>query len=835
MIFSVIKLPNFSSLLYYVKRVVNELEVVPASKNNLEQENTKLKRAIAELTYERDKYKKIFDASADAYSVIDLSSGKFIECNQAAIDMHGVNSMGNFLNLSPADLSPELQPCGNRSDVLAKAHINCAIKQGFHSFKWIHSRLDGTTFNCSVNLTGLFIEGSQLILAVGRDISDIEIAQKQISTEASEKQRFKQAFLGEKEKFEKFVDLAPVGIAINSISDGSFEFVNEEFGRITGYSVDELNQMDYWQLTPEKYEKQEHEQLELLAKYGQYGPYQKEYIHKNGNVYAVLLSGIKITDSKGETFIWSVVQDIAHQKQSEQQIKTAKEKVDSFALRMQLANDSAGIGVWELDLKTEKLVWDSWMYKLYGISELEFSCTYQAWLDRVHVDDVEHNERMLDEAINGVGIYDPEFRVVHPDGNIRTIKASAEILRDSHGVAIKVVGVNYDVTEKVDAIRKLFDAKLAAENAAQSKSDFLANMSHEIRTPMNAILGGLQLLENTSLPDELRVVLKNASYSGQSLLTIINDILDYSKIESNQLQLGKASFSLTEVLDSITYDLDSLVSEKRIGFTVNKDESYNEYWVGDLVRVKQIILNLSSNAVKFTEKGSVKINASSKIYEGKEAVYLEVIDSGIGMSKKATEHIFERFTQADSSTTRKYGGTGLGMSITTSLIKMMGGEIDIQSSLGLGTTVMVTLPLPRVNFTADKAPKKSFKAPNLKGKKILIAEDNNINQVLIKAMMAKTNADITIVENGLLAFDAVQLELFDLVLMDIHMPVMDGIEANQQIKTILPNLPIIALTANVMDKDVKHYYQQGFIFHVPKPIDINELYGTLRRCLYLIG
>lgn len=808
---------------------------MPASKNNLEQENTKLKRAIAELTYERDKYKKIFDASADAYSVIDLSSGKFIECNQAAIDMHGVNSMGNFLNLSPADLSPELQPCGNRSDVLAKAHINCAIEQGFHSFKWIHSRLDGTTFNCLVNLTGLFIEGSQLILAVGRDISDIEIAQKKISAEASEKQRFKQAFLGEKEKFEKFVDLAPVGIAINSISDGSFEFVNEEFGRITGYSVDELNQMDYWQLTPEKYEKQEHEQLELLAKYGQYGPYQKEYIHKNGNVYPVLLSGIKITDSKGETFIWSVVQDIAHQKQSEQQIKTAKEKVDSFALRMQLANDSAGIGVWELDLKTEKLVWDSWMYKLYGISELEFSCTYQAWLDRVHVDDVEHNERMLDEAINGVGIYDPEFRVVHPDGNIRTIKASAEILRDSHGVAIKVVGVNYDVTEKVDAIRKLFDAKLAAENAAQSKSDFLANMSHEIRTPMNAILGGLQLLENTSLPDELRVVLKNASYSGQSLLTIINDILDYSKIESNQLQLEKASFSLTEVLDSITYDLDSLVSEKRIGFTVNKDESYNEYWVGDLVRVKQIILNLSSNAVKFTEKGSVKINASSKVFEGKEAIYLEVVDSGIGMSKEVTEHIFERFTQADSSTTRKYGGTGLGMSITISLVKMMGGEIDIQSKQGLGTTVTIKLPLPKANNIADKAPKKSFKAPNLKGKKILIAEDNNINQVLIKAMMAKTNADITIVENGLLAFEAVQLELFDLVFMDIHMPVMDGIEANQQIKTILPNLPIIALTANVMDKDVKHYYQQGFIFHVPKPIDINELYGTLRRCLYLIG
>ncbi|WP_235591427.1 PAS domain-containing hybrid sensor histidine kinase/response regulator, partial [Pseudoalteromonas sp. H71] len=749
---------------------------MPAGKNNFEQENKKLKQTIAELTKQRDKYKKIFDVSADAYSIIDLSSGKFIECNQSAIDMHGVNSMNNYLNLSPADLSPELQPCGKRSDILAKNYIENAVQLGSQSFQWTHSRLDGSTFNCLVSLTAIFIGNAQLVLAVGRDISDLETIKNQVSTEAQERQRFERAYLGEKEKFEKFVDLAPVGIAINSILDGSFEFVNEEFSHITGYSVEELNKMDYWRLTPQKYKKQEHEQLELLAKYGQYGPYQKEYIHKNGNVYPVLLSGIKITDSKGEAFIWSVVQDITHQKESEQQIKEAKEKADSLALRMQLANDSAGIGVWELDLITGQLVWDSWMYKLYGITESQFSGAYDAWLSCVHPDDLEGAKKKLENAINGVGTYDPEFRVVHSNGNVRTIKASAEILKDSHGAAIKVVGVNYDVTEQVDAIGVLFDAKLAAENAAQSKNDFLANMSHEIRTPMNAILGGLQLLKNINLPDELSVILNNASFSAQSLLTIINDILDYSKIESNQLELEKVSFSLTEVLDSITYDLDSLVSEKRIDFIINKSKSYNEYWLGDLVRVKQILLNLTSNAVKFTEKGSVIINVSSEVFGEKEAIFLEVVDSGIGMSKEVTDHIFERFTQADSSTTRKYGGTGLGMSITVSLVKMMGGEIDIQSKQGLGTTVTIKLPLPKANNIADKAPKKSFKAPNLKGKKILIAEDNNINQVLIKAMMAKTNADITIVENGLLAFEAVQLELFDLVFMDIHMPVMDGIK-----------------------------------------------------------
>lgn len=798
-------------------------------KKELELEVKQLREQLNKAKLERDKYKKLFDISADALSIIDLGTGRFIECNQSAIDMHGVESSSKFLNLTPSDLSPEFQPCGRRSDEMAGEYIGNTITEGSQVFQWTHTRLDGTTFPCLVSLTYIALDEQNHILAIGRDISELVHTQNQLDIAESDASRLKRAYSEEKEKFEKFVDLATVGIAINNISDGSFEFVNQEFSKITGYSIEELNQMDYWQLTPISYEKQEQAQLESLAEHGHYGPYLKEYIHKNGTNVPVLLSGIKITDRNDETVIWSVVQDMTLQKENEQKIQEAKEKADALALRMQLANDSAEIGIWEWNLRTGELNWDEWMYKLYGINESEFSGAYEAWVNSVHPDDIDSAKSALETAIRGEGVYDPEFRVVHPNGDIKVIKASAEVIRDTDGKAVKVIGVNYDVTEKVNAIQVLYEAKLAAENAVKAKSDFLANMSHEIRTPMNAILGGLQLLQDTKLSRELKTVLSNASFSAQSLLTIINDILDYSKIESNNLQLEHIQFSLTEVLESVKYDLDGQVSNKQVQFIVNKGERYKDYWLGDLVRVKQIILNLASNAVKFTEKGSVKVNIDSRPYSGKDAIYIQVIDSGIGMTEEAAQRIFERFAQADTSTTRKYGGTGLGMSITTNLIKMMGGEIDVQSQLDKGTTVSVILPLQEVDMVSKEKAKKSLSAPDLSSKQILVAEDNAINQVLIQSMLKSTKAKVTIVENGQLAIDEVKKGSYDIVLMDIHMPEMDGVEAQKQLKQLFPKLPVIALTANVMKDDVENYIQQGFVAHIAKPIDINQLYGSLKH------
>lgn len=794
---------------------------------DLKTENRILKEKLVQLTHERDKYRKLFEVSGDALSIIDLETGQFVECNESAIKLHGVKSSDNFISLSPADLSPEYQPCGRRSDEMAGEYIAKTLTEGPQLFQWTHSKLDGSTFPCLVSLTALSLGESNLVLAIGRDITDLVKTQEQLHKATMMTIEFEQAYLGEKQKFEKFVDLAPVGIAINSIEDGSFEFVNETFGKMTGYSLDELNQMDYWQLTPKKYEKQELQQLDLLNTSGHYGPYLKEYIHKSGITYPVLLSGIKITDNKGDTSIWSVVQDMSEQKAIENQIEDAKNKADNLALRLQLANDSAEIGVWEWDLQSGELMWDKWMYKLYGVTETEFSGAYEAWVNSVHPEDIEETKALLESAIKGESVYDPEFRVVHPNGTVRNIKASAEVLRDPNGKAVKVVGVNYDITEKANAMQILAESKEAAESAAKAKSDFLANMSHEIRTPMNAILGGLQLLKGASLDSDLKRVLNNASFSAQSLLTIINDILDYSKIESNKLELEQAQFSLTEILDSIKYDLDALISAKRIELLIEKGSSFQNYWVGDLVRVKQIILNLTSNAVKFTNVGTVKINVNTQ----NQALFIEVIDSGIGMSKEAVSKIFERFAQADTSTTRKYGGTGLGMSITLSLIKMMNGNIEITSKESEGTKITVTLPLKLVDMVKVPKTQKSLSAPHLENKKILIAEDNAINKVLIQSMLKPTSASLTIVENGQLAVETIEQEEFDLVLMDIHMPVMDGIEAQKRIKQLKPNIPVVALTANVMKQDVDSYLAQGFISHISKPIDINDLYGSLKNIL----
>lgn len=795
----------------------------------LEEENKQLKSQLERVTFERDKYKMLFDASADALSIIDLKSGHFVECNQSAVNMHGVANKAQFLTLKPTDLSPEYQPCGGSSETLAIAHIEKACHDGAELFQWIHTRLDGSEFPCLVSMTVIHLKAGSFVLAIGRDISQLVETQKKLSTALMDLKLYESAYREEKKKFETFVDLAPIGIAINSFDTGAFVYVNREFGRFTGYNVDELNQMDYWALTPASYEAQEQAQLESLVQTGRYGPYLKEYIHKKGHHYPVLLSGIKITDENNKSFIWSVVQDISDQKAAEEELLNAKNKADATAMKMQLANDSAGIGVWEWDLISNVLIWDEWMYKLYGVSPEQFSGAFDAWTNSVHPDDIDNAKNELFSAVDSGAQYNPEFRVIHPNGEIRTIKASAEVLVDEFGKAVKVVGVNYDVTEKVTAMARLGKAKLAAENAAQAKSEFLSNMSHEIRTPMNAILGGLQLLRSAKLDEGLGTILDNATYSAKSLLTIINDILDYSKIESNNLELEYAPFSLIEVLDSIKYDLDSQVSNKDIKFIISIDERFIDGWLGDFVRVKQILLNLASNAVKFTNEGQVKVSVGFSDLDQQQALSITVTDTGIGMNEAAQKKIFERFSQADSSTTRQYGGTGLGMSITNSLVMLMQGTIELTSAVNKGTSVRVVLPLKQVELAPKKDLNQPLSAPDMSGKKILIAEDNKINQIVIQTMLKATRAELTIVENGLLAVEACQTQHFDLVLMDIHMPEMDGIDAQKKINRLNSQLPIIALTANVMANHVSAYLEQGFTSHIGKPIDMQNLFTVLER------
>ncbi|MBE1302249.1 MAG: response regulator [Alteromonadaceae bacterium] len=370
-------------------------------------------------------------------------------------------------------------------------------------------------------------------------------------------------------------------------------------------------------------------------------------------------------------------------------------------------------------------------------------------------------------------------------------------------------------------------AKEEAENATKAKSEFLANMSHEIRTPMNGILGTLQLLERMAQDEKARELIVKANFSAKTLLTIINDILDYSKIEANQISIEQHPFSLVEVLDSVKADLDQLVQSKGISLDYQVSYDFQDGWLGDVVRVRQILLNLVSNAVKFTQEGGISIEVNVIPHPQGSAIRIDVTDTGIGMSEKQRERVFERLAQADNSTTRKFGGTGLGLSITLSLINLMDGKIAVTSTQGKGTKVCVILPLQPASLDEIIEKPVDDSIPDLTDVSILVAEDNEINQLIIESMLQPTKAKTTFAKNGKEALAAFNAQAFDLVLMDIQMPEMDGVEAFSELREINANVPVVALTANVLAEDVRRYNELGFTAHLGKPIELNKLFELL--------
>ena len=439
-------------------------------------------------------------------------------------------------------------------------------------------------------------------------------------------------------------------------------------------------------------------------------------------------------------------------------------------------------------------------------------------------------QEMYQRVMSGE-IWRDEVRNRAKDGSYYWVDTVIVPNYDSEKQLSGFTSIRTDITQQKENIEQLAIAKQQAELANRAKEDFLANMSHEIRTPMNGIYASLQLLRQAEMSFENRELVNNSLFSSECLLTIINDILDFSKIEAGKLDFENVEFSIRNIVESVVSDLLPLADEKWISFNYSYEEGLWDLWLGDPVRMKQILLNLTSNAVKFTEKGSIDVFVSPSSQGGIcSGLNIKVKDTGIGMSPETVDSVFKRFSQADSSTTRKYGGTGLGMAITLSLIDMMGGTIAVHSELGIGTEFDISIDLDKSDSKKaqkNKSENHGVQCPDLSGRTLLVAEDNPINRIIINKALLPTNVNLIEAENGQ---EAVELALKyqpELIFMDMQMPIMDGLSAFRALKQKQFSSPIIAFTANVLEHDMDKYKSEGFDGCISKPVNIGELYKLL--------
>jgi signal transduction histidine kinase len=519
--------------------------------------------------------------------------------------------------------------------------------------------------------------------------------------------------------------------------------------------------------------------------------------------------------------------------QLELNLKQKNKEIAEVNHYFELAIDGSNLGLWDWSLEDQTVKFDQRLANLVGVPLEKSIMSFDEWKSFVHPEDVQKTEKDLIDYTRGKSDF---FKNIHRIKGINDewyyVLAQGKFSDwDEEGKPIRFTGTALDITQQKQQERELLIAKENAEKAEKAKSKFLAIMSHEIRTPINGLLGMINLLIDSNLNDEQRDMIKFAKGCGEDLLVILNEILDFSKLEASKVELEKISFDMNQVVDSVLKLLQLKASEKNN--LIKYSPIKNSVFAGDPLRLKQVIINLVSNAIKFTKDGIIEIKCDL-LSESDETVKMRisVIDNGIGISAKDSEKLFKSFSQVDSSTTRKFGGTGLGLAITKQIVELMGGEINFESELKKGTKFFFDLPLKK--STLKSPPKNNNNSVNIDFAKefpheILIVEDNKVNQQILIKYLEKLGYSAVIANDGLEALDICNKDEFSLIFMDLHMPNMNGIDATKKIiaDSKSKDAHIVAITANAFDEDKQECLSIGMVDFISKPFKIDDLKAAI--------